>query len=304
MSRTSIHAGSDLDAHLHSRCRSVSSSQSPYLGAPDVAENVVRFGPSERIFGRYVSHTPLAYTLFRMAECQAVSEGWTVRPALDLGCGAGEFAAWAVDEPIEAGVDRWSSPLRQARVVAAYQVLAQADAAALPFPDGSFASVLAVSVCEHLVAPAAALAEAFRVLRPGGRFVATIVLADIHDHLFYARLCRGIRLGRLARVYERLHDRVFDHIALYPRGDWERMLAMAGFRLVETGTILSPRLIRWFDFWLITAWPYKLMQWLGMRPFVWRPRWLARLCWKWFQSINEDAGDEGSVLLVVAEKPG
>ena len=261
------------------------------------------FNPLSHIFGHYLAATPLAYALFRGAECRLLGELKLPRPALDLGCGTGEYAAWAVDEPIEAGVDRWSSPLWRASVGAAYHVLAQADAAALPFPDGSFASVLAVSVCEHLVAPSAALAEAFRVLRPGGRFVATIVLADIHDHLFYARLCRGIRLGRLARVYERLHDHVFDHVALHRRDDWERMLAMAGFRLVESRKILSPRVIRWFDFWLITAWPYKLMQWLGMRPFVWRPRWLTRLCWNWFKSIDEDAGDEGSVLLVVAEKP-
>jgi SAM-dependent methyltransferase len=264
----------------------------------------LQFRHRARVFEAYISRTPLAYALFRASECSALRELDIQRAALDVGSSTGEFAAWALSEPIEAGVDLSHSRLRQAFARGGHASLAQADAAALPYPDEAFASVLAVSVCEHLARPGAALAEAFRVLRPGGRFVATIVLASIHEHLFYARLCRALGLGWVARLYERLHDRVFDHVALHERVDWERMLAAAGFRLVQSRKILSPRLIRWFDFWLITAWPYMLMQWLGMRPRVWRPRWLARLCWKWFQSIDEDAGERGSVLLVVAEKPG
>ncbi len=267
-------------------------------------EQELEFRNHVNIFDSYVSHTPLAYTIFRGSECCALCSVDSKRPVLDIGSSTGEFAQWALTEPSDAGVDLSHSRLRQAFARGGHASLAQADAAALPYPDDAFASVLAVSVCEHLARPGAALAEAFRVLRPGGRFVATIVLADIHQHLLHSRLCRALGLRWLAGLYERLHDRVFDHVALHERDDWERMLAAAGFRLVEGRKILSPRLIRWFDFWLITAWPYKLMQWLGMRPFVWRPRWIARLCWKWFQSIDEDAADEGSVLLVVAEKPG
>jgi SAM-dependent methyltransferase len=48
-----------------------------------------------------------------------------------------------------------------------------ADAHALPFPDGSFAAVVAVGVLPWLERPAAALAEIRRVLRPGGSAVLT-----------------------------------------------------------------------------------------------------------------------------------
>jgi ubiquinone/menaquinone biosynthesis C-methylase UbiE len=44
----------------------------------------------------------------------------------------------------------------------------QADAKALPFPDGSFAAVISNSIVHHIPEPGTVLAEMVRVLRPGG----------------------------------------------------------------------------------------------------------------------------------------
>ena len=51
----------------------------------------------------------------------------------------------------------------------------QGDAASLPFPDGTFSSVLAVLVLHHLKSQEQqekAFAEIYRVLKPGGAFLA------------------------------------------------------------------------------------------------------------------------------------
>ena len=53
----------------------------------------------------------------------------------------------------------------------------RADATDLPFPDGSFDTVLSFIMLHHVVAWELALAEAVRVLRPGGTLVGYDLLA-------------------------------------------------------------------------------------------------------------------------------
>jgi SAM-dependent methyltransferase len=83
-------------------------------------------------------------------------------PVLDVGCGEGELARHL---PVGAWVGVDSSP---AMLAAAPGPVVEADAAALPHGDASFAGVALLYVLYHLAEPRDALAEAHRVLRPGG----------------------------------------------------------------------------------------------------------------------------------------
>jgi SAM-dependent methyltransferase len=92
---------------------------------------------------------------------------------LDLGCGSGSAVSalaglgWRV-----VGVDLSGDQLRMARErVGAGVALIQADAAVLPFADGSFEAVVSLLTHTDLDDPEGAVAEAARVLRPGGRLV-------------------------------------------------------------------------------------------------------------------------------------
>ena len=95
---------------------------------------------------------------------------------LEVGCGTGGLlvAARRLGIAIE-GVDiasRWLVLARKRMDEAGMAArLTAADAARLPWPDATFACVVADSVVEHLDDPSSALAEWLRVVRPGGRLV-------------------------------------------------------------------------------------------------------------------------------------
>jgi ubiquinone/menaquinone biosynthesis C-methylase UbiE len=113
---------------------------------------------------------------------------------LDLGCGPGAVAARmkARRPGLEIiGLDRDEGVLTSAR--ARVPVL-RADAAWLPFPSESFDGVHARLVLRHLPDPDAALAEARRVLRRGGR----VIVADSDDgalvmHPYPEAIARALR---------------------------------------------------------------------------------------------------------------
>jgi len=89
---------------------------------------------------------------------------------LDVGCGGGRAVAELAGRGVRAiGADRDPRMLAAARARGAEVV--EADVADLPFADGEFRGYRADKVLHELADPAAAVAEARRVLAPGGRIV-------------------------------------------------------------------------------------------------------------------------------------
>jgi SAM-dependent methyltransferase len=146
---------------------------------------------------------------------------------LDLGCGAGRHAFEALrrgarvvaldrDEGELAKVTTMFAAMREAGEVPAGahgQALA-GDATAMPFPDGSFDSVIASEVLEHIGADRAAMAEIARVLRPGGTAAVTV------PAWLPERIC-----WRLSDDY---HNVPGGHVRIFTRRELESKLARAG----------------------------------------------------------------------------
>jgi SAM-dependent methyltransferase len=110
----------------------------------------------------------------------ALAEAPGVRLA-DIGGGTGNYAAalqlegW---DPVV--IDRSPEMLAQARAKGLATVAA--DAAALPFAAGSFDAAMLVSVLQHIEERELALAEAQRILLPGGRLALMLFTReDIED---------------------------------------------------------------------------------------------------------------------------
>lgn len=109
-------------------------------------------------------------------------------PILDIGSGDGTFVQIALPGKTIFGIDPLRADTREAHARGVYAGLSVASGAALPFPDGCFASAISNCVLEHVAPLDATLAETARVLRPGGRFVASVV-ATASPRTCWARGC-------------------------------------------------------------------------------------------------------------------
>jgi SAM-dependent methyltransferase len=125
-----------------------------------------RAAPFEQHTGRYEAW-------FGQHDAAYVSELLALRPfvpmtgrGLEIGVGSGRFAA---PLGVQVGLDPSPAMLDVARSRGIEVV--QGTAEALPFADGSFDHALVVTTICFVDAPAQMLAQARRVLKPGGRLV-------------------------------------------------------------------------------------------------------------------------------------
>lgn len=117
---------------------------------------------------------------------------------LDIGCGAGGKSLYYAGLGAQVtGIDILPAYEAEARALCeklgyAYGTqfrFQTADAADLPFADGSFDTIILNDAVEHVAQPEAMLAEALRVLRPGGRLYANF---PPYHHPFGAHLSDAI----------------------------------------------------------------------------------------------------------------
>jgi SAM-dependent methyltransferase len=159
-----------------------------------------------------------------------VAEGDVV---LDLGTGFGRHAFEAARRgarvaAVDLGADEVATTRRTLVAMAAagqlpgevgYLAL-RGDALRLPFADASFDRVITSEVLEHVADDHRALAELFRVLRPGGRLAATVPAE------WPERLCWALDARYHAPAV------AGGHLRIYHRVELELKLATVGFEVV------------------------------------------------------------------------
>jgi SAM-dependent methyltransferase len=141
---------------------------------------------------------------------------------LDVGCSAGyllEDVRRSAPQASLIGVDLIASGLRLAAALLPEATLFQADACALPLQDESADVVLSANVLEHVPDDELALAEIFRVMRPGARAAVVIPLGP-GNYDYY--------------------DRFLGHARRYARGELAGKARAAGLKVVGEVCLGAP----------------------------------------------------------------
>ncbi len=96
---------------------------------------------------------------------------------LDVGCGTGELGRYRPSPLVEVyGVDHDPGAVAQATQFEK-AVCVDLESEPLPYEDASFTAVLAKDIFEHVQNPGRVAREIFRVTRPGGVLIASVVMA-------------------------------------------------------------------------------------------------------------------------------
>lgn len=203
---------------------------------------------------------PDAVTLrARSYEVLRLAPGATV---VDVGCGAGRAVAELAQRGTRAiGVDLDPAMLAAARGRFPDLDVRDADAASLPLDDGQAQGYRADKVYHMLPGPSAALAEAHRILSPGGRIVLvgqdwdTIVIdsdqPNLTRRILQAR-ADTVPHPRIARAYRNLlldggfHDvQVEVHTAIFTEASMQPLLAGHAEVARQTGAVTVEEAEAW-----------------------------------------------------------
>ena len=174
------------------------------------------------------------------------------RRLLDVGVGTGHHLAELRRRGYDAaGVDGSAEMLERARIANPEADLRQADVAALPFPDKSFDSLICIEVLRYVQDPEPCISEMARVLRPGGRCVATATpLLNLNGYAVVNRIAPLLPFLNLTQLKQ-----------FFTTSRRLRLqFARAGFRDVRVhGVYLGP--INWVERLFPNATPEFLRRW-------------------------------------------
>lgn len=253
-------------------------------------------------FQRYLKIAPLSLALWRATEAQELARHKLTRPVLDIGCGFGEFAGVFFNSQIEVGVDIDYSDIARATSSGKYKKTIITDARNMPFEDNTFGTIISISTLEHIQNNSRVFREAYRVLKPGGKFYYTVPTDKLASGLLSINILNFLGLGKISQIYFRIYNKVFKHVFLPSEQTWLKLTRDAGFVVEDVRGTLPKITLFLFELALPLSLPSQLGRlFLGNR-LVFASNLKIKLLRPLVRFIRSDP-DFRANIFVIAKKP-
>ena len=162
------------------------------------------------------------------------------QPVLDFGCGDGFFAETVFGKTIiDVGLDLANSRAIEAKKNRVYKKVTYYDGKTIPYPNNYFNTVISNCVLEHIPNLDKALEEIYRVLKPGGIFMTTVMTNEWEKHLFGSKILGKFYVDWLRKIQE--------HFNLLSEQDWKSKFEKNGFTINKIGGYVSPKNALYLD---------------------------------------------------------
>lgn len=154
---------------------------------------------------------------------------------INFGCGVGPQALAYKNQYAEmVGVDLHKERLQMSDILLKEKNVERYRTLCVPVeqtgePDMSFDKALAIDIIEHLPSPEAFLAEALRVLKPGGELLLTV--PAMHDHYTHAARFIAKIIGRTVKQLP--HGHLDAHNSSFSVSGWESLVTKAGWKIIR-----------------------------------------------------------------------
>jgi len=162
---------------------------------------------------KYLENRPMFMAIIRSQEALLFQKyhNFIKGKILDFGCGEGFFAKLVFGKyKIDIGLDLFNNKrIEEAKKEKIYKKIILYDGDTIPYPDNSFDTIISNCVLEHIPNIGFSLKEIYRVLKPGGYFLTSVMTDQWENHLFGSKIFGKAYLNYMRKT--QVHHNLFSN---------------------------------------------------------------------------------------------
>ncbi|MGB9883270.1 MAG: class I SAM-dependent methyltransferase [Microgenomates group bacterium] len=176
---------------------------------------------------KYLENRPAFFSLIRPQEAlYFYQHHYLIKPPiLDFGCGDGFFAQLTFGKnKINIGLDLIGNQrVKEAQKKKIYKKITLYDGKIIPYKNNSFKTVISNCVLEHIPNLDLSLKEIYKILKPNGHFLTTVMTNNWEKYLFGKKI--------FGKKYLDWFRKKQEHFNLLSLNQWSNKFKKTGFKI-------------------------------------------------------------------------